>query len=272
MERKALGYGEKVLLLTERGNRYLLTLKRGEKLHAEDGVLQHDSLIGKVPGEVVETSKGVKVALLYPSVYELLAAMPRRTQIVYPKDLGLIAFLLDARPGCAIVEGGTGSGVLALYLATRISPGGLLVSYDLNDERFPIIERMAERLGVKDVLKLKKGSLAEVEEREVDAFVADVPDPWNVIGGAVASLRGGGTFAAIVPSVNQLERTVSAMRASGIIDLFVGELLIRPWRVREGATRPVHITRSHTVFIASGRKVNVRDVSDWNLKLPVGFR
>ncbi|MCS7118085.1 MAG: protein methyltransferase [Thaumarchaeota archaeon] len=267
-----LDYGDRVLLLTELGNRYMVTLKRGEKLHAEDGVLSHDALVGKEHGDVIETSKGVKVAVLFPSAYELLASMPRRTQIVYPKDLGLIAFLADARPGCKIVEGGTGSGVLALYLATRVTPGGLLVSYDLSDERFPVIERIAERMGVKEVLRLKKGSLAGVEERGVDAFIADVPDPWTVIGGAVTSLKGGGAFVAIVPSVNQLERTVAAMRGSGIIDQFVGEVMIRPWRVKVGATRPVHVMRGHTVFIASGRKVNLQDVSNWNLKLPLGFR
>ncbi|MCS7127469.1 MAG: hypothetical protein NZ953_03665 [Thaumarchaeota archaeon] len=267
-----LNYGDRVLLLTERGNRYLVTLKRGERLHSEDGVLSHDSLVGLEHGDVVESTTGVRAAVLYPTVYELLASMPRRTQIVYPKDLGMIAFLADARPGSKIVEGGTGSGVLALYLATRVCPGGLVVSYDLSDERFPVIERMAERLGVKEALVLKRGDLGEPEEREVDAFVVDVPEPWSVIGGAVKALRGGGTFVAIVPSVNQLERTVSAMRASGIVDYFVGELMIRPWRVRVGATRPVHVTRGHTVFIASGRRVNAADVSSWNLKLPMGFR
>ena len=118
MEHRSALHGERVLLLTEKGNRYLVTLKRGERFHSEDGVISHDDLAGKPYGSVVTSSAGTKVALLYPQVYDLLVSLPRRTQIVYPKDLGLIAFLLDAKPGSLIVEGGTGSGVLEIGRAS----------------------------------------------------------------------------------------------------------------------------------------------------------
>lgn len=272
MEPRSASHGERVLLLTEKGNRYLVTLKRGERFHSEDGVISHDDLAGKPYGSVVTSSTGTKVALLYPQVYDLLASLPRRTQIVYPKDLGLIAFLLDAKPGSLIVEGGTGSGVLALYLATRVHPGGKVISYDLNDEFFPAVRKAAERLGVQEAVELRRGDLRDADVEGADGFVADVPEPWEVVPAARRCLRGGGVFVSIVPSVNQLERSVLAMRRNGIIDLFVGELMIRPWRVREGATRPVHVTRGHTVFVISGRKVEEADVSSWNLKLPFGFR
>lgn len=272
MEPRSPTHGDRVLLLTERGNRYLITLKRGERFHSEDGVLSHDEVVGRPYGSVVETSTGTKVAILYPHVYDLLASMPRRTQIVYPKDLGLIAFLLDARPGSVIVEGGTGSGVLALYLATRVHPGGRVISYDLSDEYFPAVRKMAERLGVQEAVELRRGDLRDADVEGSDGFVADVPEPWEVMPAARRCLRGGGVLVAIVPSVNQLERSVVSMRRNGIIDLFVGELMIRPWRVREGATRPVHLTRGHTVFVISGRKLDEQDVSGWNLKLPFGFR
>ena len=153
MEPRSASHGERVLLLTEKGNRYLVTLRRGERFHSEDGVISHNDLAGKPYGSVVTSSTGTKVALLYPQVYDLLASLPRKTQIVYPKDLGLIAFLLDAKPGSLIVEGGTGSGVLALYLATRVHPGGKVISYDLNDEFFPAVRKAAERLGVQEAGK-----------------------------------------------------------------------------------------------------------------------
>jgi tRNA (adenine57-N1/adenine58-N1)-methyltransferase len=81
LEHRSASHGERVLLLTEKGNRYLVTLKRGERFHSEDGVISHDDLAGKPYGSVVTSSTGTKVALLYPQVYDLLASLPRKTQI-----------------------------------------------------------------------------------------------------------------------------------------------------------------------------------------------
>lgn len=64
MEPRSASHGERVLLLTERGNRYLITLRRGERFHTEDGVISHDDLAGKPYGSVVTSSTGTKVAVL----------------------------------------------------------------------------------------------------------------------------------------------------------------------------------------------------------------
>mgnify|MGYP001773956698 CR=1 FL=1 len=106
----------------------------------------------------------------------------------------------------------------------------------------------------------------------MDAFIVDVPQPWDAVDQAKKSLRGGGMFVSIVPTVEQLVKTSEKLRGRGFLEYFSGELMIRPWRVRQGMTRPHHISRAHTVFIIAARKTEFESLSDWTLKLPDGLR
>lgn len=268
-----LGYGDRVLIITETGHRYFLTLMKGHVFHSSDGYFEADKIVGLEEGGEVRSSTGRHGVIFRPSLLENLLALPRRTQVTYPKDLGLILVLSNVRPGSRVVEGGTGSGVLALLLASYAAPTGKIYSYDIDGENFPAISRMAERLGLGEVLVLKRGDLYNsVEETDVDAFIADVPQPWDAVDQAKKALRGGGMFISIVPTVEQLVKTCEKLRSRGFLEYFSGELLIRPWRVKEGMTRPHHIARAHTVFITAARKTLAEGLSDWTLKLPDGLR
>ncbi len=266
-------HGDRVLIVTETGHRYFLTVRKGQVFHSSDGYFEADKIVTLMEGNEIRSNTGRRGVVFRPLFLENLLSLPRRTQVIYPKDLGFILVLSDVRPGSKVVEGGTGSGVLALMLASYVAPSGKIYSYDLEGENFPAIAKMAERLGLSGVLELKRGYIySGVEERNVDAFIADVPRPWDAVDQAKKSLRGGGMFVSIVPTVEQLVKICEKLRERGFLEYFSGELLIRPWRVRQGMTRPHHISRAHTVFIVAARKTEFENLSDWTLKLPDGLR
>ncbi|MEM0381902.1 MAG: hypothetical protein QW059_00945 [Nitrososphaerota archaeon] len=266
-------HGDRVLIVTETGHRYFLTVRKGQVFHSSDGYFEADKIVTLMEGNEIRSNTGRRGVVFRPLFLENLLSLPRRTQVIYPKDLGFILVLSDVRPGSKVVEGGTGSGVLALMLASYVAPSGKIYSYDLEGENFPAIAKMAERLGLSGVLELKRGDIySGVEERNVDAFIADVPRPWDAVDQAKKSLRGGGMFVSIVPTVEQLVKICEKLRERGFLEYFSGELLIRPWRVRQGMTRPHHISRAHTVFIVAARKTEFENLSDWTLKLPDGLR
>ncbi|MEM2067336.1 MAG: hypothetical protein QXQ48_05025 [Nitrososphaerota archaeon] len=266
-------HGDRVLIVTETGHRYFLTVRKGQVFHSSDGYFEADKIVTLMEGNEIRSNTGRRGVVFRPLFLENLLSLPRRTQVIYPKDLGFILVLSDVRPGSKVVEGGTGSGVLALMLASYVAPSGKIYSYDLEGENFPAIAKMAERLGLSGVLELKRGDIySGVEERNVDAFIADVPRPWDAVDQAKKSLRGGGMFVSIVPTVEQLVKICEKLRERGFLEYFSGELMIRPWRVRQGMTRPHHISRAHTVFIVAARKTEFENLSDWTLKLPDGLR
>ncbi len=266
-------YGDRVILVTETGNRFSFLIRKGQLFHSTDGYFKADDIVGLEEGGEATSNTGRRGVVFHPSLFEQLLLLPRRTQVTYPKDVGFILVLADVRPGSRVVEGGLGTGVLALFLSAHAYPTGKVYSYDLNDELFAAVSRQAERMGLGDILVLKKGDISrEVEETDVDAFIADIPEPWTAVDQAKRALRGGGMFVAIVPTVEQLTKTCEALRAAGFLEYFSGELLIRPWRVKEGMTRPHHVSRAHTVFIAAARKTLLTNLSGWILRLPDGFR
>ncbi|MEM0444948.1 MAG: hypothetical protein QXO86_05710 [Nitrososphaerota archaeon] len=266
-------YGDKVFIVTETGHRYSFTIRKGQVFHSSDGYFEADRIVQLDQGGEIVSNIGRRGVIFKPLLFETLLSLPRRTQVTYPKDLGFILVLSGVKPGSKVVEGGTGSGVLALLLATYVSPSGKVFSYDLSDENFPAISRLAERMGLSDVLVLKRGDIcSSVEENCVDAFIVDLPQPWEAVDQAKKSLRGGGMFVSIVPTVDQLARTCESLRDRGFLEYFSGELLIRPWRVKAGMTRPHHVARAHTVFIVAARKTSTEKLSDWTLKLPDGLR
>lgn len=266
-------FGDRVLVVTESGHRYFFAVRKGHLFHSSDGYFEADKIATLDEGGEIRSNIGRRAVVFKPLLFETLLSLPRRTQITYPKDLGFILILSGVRPGSRVVEGGTGSGVLALLLAAYASPSGKIYSYDLTDDNFPAISRLAERMGLSDALILKKGDIcSSVEETCVDAFIADVPQPWDTVDQAKKSLRGGGMFVSIVPTIDQLTKTCVRLRECGFLEYFSGELLIRPWRVKEGMTRPHHVSRAHTVFIVAARKTSAEKISDWTLRLPDGLR
>lgn len=266
-------YGSRVLLVTEEGNRYYLKLKEGMRFHTSEGYFECDEIVNKVSGSVVASNTGKRAIVFEPLLVEHLLSLPRRTQIIYPKDLGFIIVASSISQGSMVVEAGTGSGVLVLALANYVRPNGHVYSYDLVDESFDIILLHADRLGLREFLTLKVGDVTKkIDEKGVDVVVLDIPEPWRAVDTSRDALKPGGTFVSVVPTVNQLERTCSALRSSGFMEYVVGEVYFRPWRVKEGMTRPHHLMRSHTVYIVVARKTMCQELKDWKVKLPDGYR
>jgi len=46
--------GDKILFITQKGKKYLVSVKRGEKFHTSEGYLDLDDVIGKRYGSRVE--------------------------------------------------------------------------------------------------------------------------------------------------------------------------------------------------------------------------
>lgn len=267
-----LSANEKVVIVTESGHRYYFTLRKGSRLHTSEGYFASDEMEGKPSGAAVTSNTGVRAVAFRPLLIESLMSMPRRTQVTYPKDLGFILVSTGIGPGSIVVEGGTGSGILALFIANYVRPGGMVISYDIDDEYFPAVMRHAELLGLSSYIRLKRGDMSEgVEERDVDAFIADVPEPWRLARPALEALKPGGSFAAIIPTVDQLTKTCTELRKNGFLEYFAGELLLRSWRVKEGMTRPHHHMRGHTVYIVTARRTEMSDSSRWIHRLPDGY-
>ena len=92
-------------------------------------------------------------------------------------------------------------------------------------------------------------------ERNADAAVIDLGDPWRLVAPAWEALAGGGVLAAFTPTVNQLEKLADALRKNMFLVLEAVELLVREFKTEAGKVRPESRMIGHTAYVTIARKV-----------------
>jgi tRNA (adenine57-N1/adenine58-N1)-methyltransferase len=248
--------GDLAELVGLRHKHFILTLKAGAKFESHRGVLLHDDLIGKPWGTQVFSHLGAPFFLLQPSLADLLLDLPRSTQILYPKDIGFILVTLGLGPGSTLVEAGTGSGSLAVAAASVVGPTGRVVSYEIREDMQNLARKNLERLGLAARVELKLRDIRDgFDETEADAGFLDVPNPWDYIRQIRAALKPGAPLGAIVPTTNQVQDLLPALRRSRFAFVEVCEILLRYYKPEPARLRPVDRMVAHTGFLVFGRRV-----------------
>jgi tRNA (adenine57-N1/adenine58-N1)-methyltransferase len=256
LSNETISEGDDVLLYLDSRRTYLIKLKIREKFHTHRGFIEFDEVAGKRYGDSVKTSLGTNFYLIKPGLYDYIRKMRYTTQIIYPKDIGLIIVHSGIGPGSKVVEAGTGSGALTSALAYYVKPTGKVYSYEIRQEILEKAKKNIERSGVLDFIELKNKDVTEdIEEKEVDSVILDMATPWLAVPNAYKALKGNGTLVSFSPSINQVEKTVKTIKNRGFIDVETVECFIRRMKVKEGETRPETLMRGHSGYITWGRKI-----------------
>ncbi|MBN1886608.1 MAG: tRNA (adenine-N1)-methyltransferase [Thermoflexales bacterium] len=239
------------------GKRRLVRLQAGGAFHTHRGLIRHDDCIGQPWGRLVRTQLDARYLVLEPSTAERLQYLKRNSQIMFPKDVGYLLLKLGVRPGRLIVEAGTGSGGMTLALALATAPLGRVVSYDVRPEMQAIAVKNLERNCLPpDLVAFKVRDIAEgLDETEADAFFLDVSQPWDYLAQVAASLRGGAFFATVLPTMNQVVKTVEGLEAGPYGMIEVEELLLRPYKPVSNRVRPADRMVAHTVYLIFARRL-----------------
>lgn len=253
--------GSYVLLFHTPRKKWLAKVTSEKKLHTHLGIIDIAATVGMEYGSAVRTTEGRLIFLIEPTLHDFIMKSERRTQIVYPKDLGYIAARTGLKNGSKVLEIGTGSGALATFMAGIVKPEGHIYSYDVNPDFMDIARRNLEKAGMLDYVTMNQHDPHEgVDVREADVAVVDLGDPWTVLAQVHQALKGSGAFVAICPTMNQIEKTATELKKSGFADIDCVELLIRTMEAREGMTRPSMRMIGHTTYLVFARKVQAKDV------------
>ncbi len=243
-----------ILVYRDRRRRWLIRPKDTPKLHTHLGILDVAALVGKGYGIRVATSLGDELMILKPTIEDLVMKLARRTQVIYPKDLGLIAVKLGVHAGSRVIETGTGSGATTALMAYLVQPIGKVYTYDLNPEFQAVARKNIERLGLSEFVSFRVAdSRLGFEETGMDAGILDVGDPWEVVRSMRVSLAPSAPMAAITPTTNQAERLVAKMKEEGFVNVETVEILLRQLEARVGMTRPSNMMVGHTAYLTFGR-------------------
>ena len=249
--------GAYVLFFYQATKNWLTKIEKSKKLHTHIGFIDFDQVLGLEYGSSIVTPKQKRVYLMEPTIYDFVMKSDRKTQIVYPKDLGYIAIRTGLKSGSNVLEIGTGSASLTTFFASLVGPSGHVFTYDVNEEFMEIAQKNLKKSDMeKNVSMFNRDIMKEgLELSEIDVAIIDLGDPWNVLHIVHKCLKSSGSVAIICPTMNQLEKTSKHMNEIGFIDIESTEILIRNIEAREGKTRPSMRMIGHTTYLLFGRKI-----------------
>ena len=235
---------------------FIFSLKAGGDLQTHRGVLKHDDLIGKPWGSQVFSHMGAPFFLLQPSLADILNDLPRTTQILYPKDIGYILITMGIAPGQRVMEAGTGSGSMTIALATAIGAEGRVISYEQKPDTQNLARKNLERVGLASRVDFKLRDILEgFDETEADAFFLDVQNPFDYISQVRNALKPGGYFCTLIPTFNQVEKILHALKKNNFAFVEVCELLLRFYKADPMRLRPTDRMVAHTGFLVFARRI-----------------
>jgi tRNA (adenine57-N1/adenine58-N1)-methyltransferase len=248
--------GSLILLYFDQRRNWLLRVEKSREFHTHKGFIKLGELIGRKFGTDVKSSLNVCFWALKPTTFDLIMHSARRTQIMYPKDIGLVILKLGLSSGCKVLEIGTGSGSMTVAAALAVKPLGHVHTYEVRPEFAEIAERNLRRAAVTDFVTIHHADAsAGIEGSEYDAAIIDVGDPWLIIPSVHGALAGGAPLVSFSPTMNQVERASELLVRTGFVNVQTLECFLREIRAEVGKTRPATIMVGHTGYLTFGQKI-----------------
>ncbi|MBU2565236.1 MAG: tRNA (adenine-N1)-methyltransferase [Candidatus Thermoplasmatota archaeon] len=243
-----------VVLLDEKGKKTLIRIEEGMKKIRGLGVFDPGKLKGKKLGEKTRIGNR-EFIIMKPSVVDKIETIERKAQIILPKDSAMIMLYCDVKNGCRIVEAGVGSGALTIALANFVRPDGKIISYEKRNDFADFAKRNIENAGLGEYVEIKLGDVTEsIDEKNADAVILDIPNPWDAVKNAYNALKVCGHFCSYSPTMNQVEKTVKTLKHD-FIEIKTFETLQREIVVGEGGVRPSFDMLGHTGYVTFARKI-----------------
>jgi len=243
--------GELILLINEK-NSYLVE-KSDKKIQTSEGLVD----LGKIKkiNSFVKSNIGKKFFAVKPNLNDILQKRVKRMpQIVMTKDAALILAYTGAMPGSLVVDAGSGSGYLSIFLANYLQPGRI-VTYEKDKGFAKIAKQNFKSSRMEKFIRLKqKNILKGIDEKNVDLVTLDMQYAEKVVGHSYSALKFGGWLVVYSPYIEQVKKVVREMERKGFSEAKTVENIVRFWDVRRH-TLPQRSGIMHTGFITFARKV-----------------
>ncbi|UCF62039.1 MAG: tRNA (adenine-N1)-methyltransferase [Anaerolineaceae bacterium] len=253
---KQIQSGDLVMIVSHDQKRYFVRLEPGGVLQTHRGIMQHDDLIGVPWGSEVQSHLGINHYLIEPSLRDVLLHIKRRSQIIFPKDIGYILLRLSAGPGQTILEAGTGSGALTTAFAWTVGAEGKVISYDRRADLQELARENLQRVGLEERVEFRLRDIYEgFDETGVEALFLDLPSPHRYLSQVQAALSNSGRFGAILPTTNQVSALLEALSRHDFDLIDVCEIYIRFYKPVAERLRPTDRMVAHTGYLIFARPI-----------------
>lgn len=224
---------------------------RSGDLHTDAGVLRVADL--KKAGESIKSNINKEFRIFKPTFTDLMFRIKRGPQIITKKDIGFILTETGITKNSVVLDAGTGSGYLAIYLAMHAKK---VISYEKREDHLAISRENQETLKVKNLTIKNKDIYEGIDEKDLDVIILDLPEPFRAVNHSFSALKQGGFLVAYLPSIIQVNDFIKEVRKRFLV-IKITELLERNWTVEpeNNIIRPETQMLGHTAFLCLVRKI-----------------
>ena len=242
----------KKVLITGQGRKFY-TKDLNEDLHTQYGVIKKEDLKKAKEGSLLKSNTNKEFFIFNPSFIDLYRKIKRDAQIIPLKDIGLIIAETGINRQSKVLDAGSGSGALACFLSSIAKEA---ITYEIREDFIEIVKSNIEFLGLKNIKIKNKDIYNEIDDKDIDVLILDVPEPWKALENCAKALKPGGFLVSYSPSVPQVADFVNALRKDeNFVYLKTVEITEREWEVEERKVRPKSTGIGHSGFLSFARKV-----------------
>ena len=253
--KKVVEKNDIVILIDSNYKKYIVdTNGKTDKIKGV-GVFDPKILVGNEYGSQFEIGNK-QYWVLSPSVQDKLQSLKRRAQIILPRDIGHILVNCSIEPGMTVLEAGIGSGSLTIALASHVAPEGKVISYDMREDFIEHAMKNLKKAELDKYVTTKVRDITEgIEEKNLDAIILDIPNPWNAIEHVWNALKAGGYFCSFSPLTTQVENTIREIEKHSFIEIKTFENIQREMIISKHGMRPSFDMLGHTGYLTFARKI-----------------
>ncbi len=244
---------DELIFLLSKDSSYLFQASN-EKINTANGWFNLSEIKKKNFGDKIKSSTGKVFTIVKPTLIDILKKRVKRSaQVILPKDIASIITNTGIFGDVLVVDAGTGTGYLAIFLA-KLLQKGIIVTYESDKEFFKIARKNIRAADVGNVKIRNKDVTKGIQEKNVDLVVLDLKNAPVVVKHAYKSLKVGGWLSVYSPTVDHLIKITKIVKRIGFGEMKIVENIEREWQAIK-TVRPKTVGLMHTGFLTFARKI-----------------
>lgn len=194
--------------------------------------------------------------MLKTNMLDVLKKARRMPQVILPKDAAMIVAYTGVSPGWNVIDAGTGSGWLAMFLANIVKPGKV-VSYERNEIFAKNVVKIIKDFNIDNLKVINKDVLRAKPRGRFDLATLDLKNAENLVPKIFKLLNDNGYVAVYSPHIEQVKRVRKVIEKLGFVGPVTIENIVREWKVTDDFTHPVPSGVLHTGFLTVAKKAGI---------------
>jgi tRNA (adenine57-N1/adenine58-N1)-methyltransferase len=208
------------------------------------------------PGDVVETHLGEPFTLRALRGPDLFDHMTRTGAPMMPSDIGLVLGHTGVSREDRILDAGTGTGVLAVYMGRT---GASVTTYEADPEFADVARENVKMAGVSDHVTVHAGDITDQlndlgRGEPFDVLTLDTQDAPAVVARAPELLSPGGYVTVYSPFVEGAKDAALAAHEAGLVAVETLETIQRRMDFDDRGSRPSTAGVGHTGYLMFARR------------------